>query len=118
MTILFCGCLSGANVFFYAKYGIDFPYTHLAHSILFGLVTVGAIMIMKAVGDLFLNERIELFLLDRKIETYWARMSRDETQRKKLIETSKQFKNDFNRTPQFSSYQENSVGSSFLEALQ
>lgn len=118
MTILFCGCLSGANVFFYAKYGIDFPYTHLAHAVLFGLVTVGAIMIMKAVGDLFLNERIELFLLDRKIETYWARMSRDETQRKKLIETSKQFQNDFNRAPQFSSYQENSVGPSFLEALQ
>ena len=118
MTILFCGCLSGANVFFYAKYGIDFPYTILAHGVLFGLVTVGAIMIMKAVGDLFLNERIELFLLDRKIDAYWARMSRDETQRKKLIDTSKQFQTDFSRTPQFNSYQENSVGPAFLEALQ
>jgi len=75
-------------------------------------------MIMKAVGDLFLNERIELFLLDRKIDAYWARMSRDETQRKKLIDTSKQFQTDFSRTPQFNSYQENSVGPAFLEALQ
>ena len=85
MTILFCGCLSGANVFFYAQYGIGFPYSHLAHAVLFGLVTVGAIMIMKAIGDLFLNDRIELFLLDRKIEAYWARMSRDEQQRKKSL---------------------------------
>ena len=68
MTILFCGCLSGANVFFYAQYGIDFPYTKLAHGILFGLVTVGAIMIMKAIGDMFLNDRIELFLLDKYLE--------------------------------------------------
>jgi len=119
MTILFCGCLSGANVFFYSKYGVDFPYTKLAHGVLFGLVTVGAIMIMKAVGDLFLNDRIEMFLLDRKIEAYWSRMSRDEQQRKKLIETSKQFTTDFNTPPQFGfQNQNNEVSADFLAKLQ
>ena len=120
MTILFCGCLSGANVFFYAQYGIGFPYSHLAHAVLFGLVTVGAIMIMKAIGDLFLNDRIELFLLDRKIEAYWARMSRDEQQRKKLVETSKQFTTDFNTVPQFGFHQNqnNEVSADFLAKLQ
>jgi len=119
MTILFCGCLSGANVFFYAKYGTDFPYTKLAHGILFGLVTVGAIMIMKALGDLFLNDRIELFLLDRKIEAYWARMSRDEQQKKKLLEASKQFQTDYNTSPQFGfQNQSNEVSADFLAKLQ
>jgi len=119
MTILFCGCLSGANVFFYSKYGVDFPYTKLAHGVLFGLVTVGAIMIMKAIGDMFLNDRIEMFLLDRKIEAYWARMSRDEQQRKKLIETSKQFTTDFNTPPQFGfQNQNNEVSADFLAKLQ
>lgn len=119
MTILFCGCLSGANVFFYSKYGIDFPYTKLAHGVLFGLVTVGAIMIMKAIGDLFLNDRIELFLLDRKIEAYWARMSRDEQQKKKLLEASKQFQTDYNTSPQFGfQNQNNEVSADFLAKLQ
>ena len=119
MTILFCGCLSGANVFFYSKYGVDFPYTKLAHGVLFGLVTVGAIMIMKALGDLFLNDRIELFLLDRKIEAYWARMSRDEQQKKKLLEASKQFQTDYNTSPQFGfQNQSNEVSADFLAKLQ
>ena len=92
MTILFCGCLSGANVFFYAQYGIGFPYSHLAHAVLF----------------------------DRKIEAYWARMSRDEQQRKKLVETSKQFTTDFNTSPQFSfqQNQNNEVSADFLAKLQ
>ena len=84
MTILFVGALSGANVFFYANFGISFPHGILAHSILFGLMTVGAIMIMKAVFDLVLNDRIEMWLLDRKIAAYWERKARDEQQRQKL----------------------------------
>ena len=48
MTILFVGTVSGANVFFYATYGTNFPYTPLAHSVLFGLITVGAIMCMES----------------------------------------------------------------------
>ena len=40
MTILFVGTVSGANVYFYANYGVNFPYTTLAHATLFGLITV------------------------------------------------------------------------------
>ena len=44
MTILFVGTVSGANVFFYAEYGVNFPYSHFEHALLFGLITVGGIM--------------------------------------------------------------------------
>ena len=57
MTILFVGAVSGANVFAYATFGTTFPYGALAHSVLFGLGTVGAIMVMKALFDLALNDK-------------------------------------------------------------
>jgi hypothetical protein len=60
MTILFVGTVSGANVYFYSAYGLNFPYGALAHSVLFGLITVGGIMVMKALFDLSLNDRILL----------------------------------------------------------
>ena len=87
MTILFVGVLSGTNVFVYANFGKDFPYTTLAHATLFGLGTIGAIMVMKALFDLSLNDRIEMWLLDRKIVAYWERKARDEQQRQKMRES-------------------------------
>ena len=70
MTILFVGAVSGANVYAYAEIGTGFPYGALAHSVLFGLGTIGAIMVMKALFDLALNDKIELWLLDRKITAF------------------------------------------------
>jgi len=118
MTILFVGALSGANVFFYANYGITFPHGILAHSILFGLMTVGAIMIMKAVFDLVLNDRIEMWLLDRKIAAYWERKARDEQQRNKMRDSAKQYNTSFiNPYAQMpSETDDNTVGSEFLAA--
>ena len=73
MTILFVGTVSGANVYFYADYGTNFPYSHFQHALLFGLITVGGIMCLKAIFDLSLNDRIEMWLLDRRIKAYWER---------------------------------------------
>jgi len=118
MTILFVGALSGANVFFYANYGITFPHGVLAHSILFGLMTVGAIMIMKAVFDLALNDRIEMWLLDRKIAAYWERKARDEQQLRKMQESAKQYSSSFNPYGVAPTVEadDNTVGADFLAA--
>ena len=78
MTILFVGAVSGVNVYFYAMYGITFPYGSLEHALLFGIVTVGGIMCIKALFDLFLNDWIEEFLLQRRIDAYWSRKAREE----------------------------------------
>tara|TARA_S200002703_G_scaffold149827_1_gene147713 strand:- start:329 stop:682 length:354 start_codon:yes stop_codon:yes gene_type:complete len=117
MTILFVGTLSGANVFVYASYGVDFPYTTLAHAFLFGLGTIGTIMVMKALFDLALNDRIEMWLLDRKIKSYWERKARDEQQRQKMRESARQYNTSFYSSgaqPE----EENTVGSEFLATLQ
>ena len=120
MTILFVGTISGANVFFYANYGITFPHGVLAHSILFGLGTIGSIMVMKALFDLSLNDRIEMWLLDRKIVAYWERKARDEQQRQKMRESARQFGGSTTFfQPQLQQEEEvNSVGSEFLATLQ
>jgi len=123
MTILFVGTLSGANVFFYAQYGTGFPYGPMTHSVLFGLGTIGSIMVMKAVFDLALNDKIELWLLDRKISAYWARKARDAEQRTKLVESAKQYSNNFGSSPfqqpqMLSQEDSNSVGNEFLIGLQ
>ena len=91
MTILFVGTISGANVFFYANYGITFPHGVLAHSILFGLGTIGSIMVMKALFDLSLNDRIEVRLLDRQIESHFQRVAREQQIRQKLRDSMKQY---------------------------
>jgi hypothetical protein len=121
MTILFVGTVSGANVFFYAEYGSAFPYPPIAHGVLFGLMTVGMIMCMKALFDLSLNDKIELWLLDRKITAYWARMARDEEQRKKLQDTAKSYNlSPYTGMPPIAqTYEtENIVSSDFLTQLQ
>ena len=119
MTILFVGTLSGANVWAYAQFGMNFPYGPLAHSVLIGLGTIGAVMIMKALFDLALNDRIEMWLLDRKIAAYWERKSRDEQQRQKMRESARQYggATPFYQ-PQVQTEQENTVGSEFLATLQ
>ena len=119
MTILFVGTLSGANVWVYANFGKDFPYTTLAHATLFGLGTIGAIMVMKALFDLSLNDKIELWLLDRKIAAYWERKARDEQQRQKMRESARQFGANIPfYSPQMQQEDDNSVGSEFLATLQ
>jgi len=118
MTILFVGTLSGANVFVYAMIGLTFPYGPIAHSFLFGLGTIGAIMVVKALFDLALNDKIEMWLLDRKIAAYWERKARDEQQRQKMRDSAKQynvgFVNPYAQMP--SENDDNTVGSEFLAA--
>jgi hypothetical protein len=116
MTILFVGALSGTNVWAYAAFGTGFPYGALAHSVLFGLGTIGSIMVMKAIFDLALNDRIEMWLLDRKIAAYWERKARDEQQKQKMRESAKQYNTTF--TYQQPQEDDNTVGNEFLAALQ
>ena len=119
MTILFVGTVSGANVFFYANYGIDFPYTTLAHSALFGLITVGSIMILKAIFDLALNEKIEMYLLDRRITHYWNQKQKEEQQKGKIRDLSKTYSTSYVQQPQLvSTYEGEGVGTEFLSAIQ
>ena len=119
MTILFVGVMSGTNVFIYANFGIDFPYTTLAHATLFGLGTIGSIMVMKAMFDLALNDKIEMWLLDRKITAYWERKSRDEQQRNKMRDSAKQYNTSFYQQPlQQQEEDTNVIGNEFLAALQ
>ena len=118
MTILFVGCCSGLNVYFYANYGVSFPYTTLSHAVLFGLITVGGIMCLKAIFDLSLNDKIEIRLLDRRINAYWERRARDEQQRQKLTETMKQY-NTVTIAPSTPMYEsENTISNDFLAKLQ
>tara|TARA_R110002020_G_scaffold21281_4_gene72109 strand:+ start:282 stop:662 length:381 start_codon:yes stop_codon:yes gene_type:complete len=87
MTILFVGAVSGMNVYFYANYGADLPWTKLSHAVLFSLLTIGGIMGIKAFFDLIMNDRMELWLLDRKIKTYWEKKAREEQQKQKVMES-------------------------------
>ncbi len=84
MTILFVGAICGVNVFFYAEFGSMLAFSHYAHAVVFGLMTIGGILVMKAIFDLVLNDYIEMTLLDRKISAYWAKRARDEQQRERV----------------------------------
>ena len=125
MTILFVGTVSGANVYFYSAYGLNFPYGALAHSVLFGLITVGGIMVMKALFDLSLNDKIEIRLLDRQIENHFQRMQREEQIRSKLQENMRQFgtvrreswKNNMAEEPT-ATFEDNTISNEFLATIQ
>tara|TARA_R110000744_G_scaffold375_3_gene1444 strand:- start:52689 stop:53090 length:402 start_codon:yes stop_codon:yes gene_type:complete len=91
MTILFVGSISGANVYFYAQFGTLFPFTAFAHALLFGLITVGTIMVMKSVFDLTINDRMEMYLLDRQVRFYWERKGKEGEQRQKVLESIKSY---------------------------
>jgi hypothetical protein len=102
MTILFVGAVSGMNVYFYANYGADLPWTHLSHAVLFSLLTIGGIMGIKAFFDLIMNDRMELWLLDRKIRFYWEKKQREEQQKQKVMESMRQHTSfgPYNQPPQ------------------
>jgi hypothetical protein len=91
MTILFVGAISGTNVYFYAKYGSMIAFNDYAHAIVFGLMTIGAILAMKALFDLALNDRIEMMLLDRRIAAYWNKKNRDSEQRERIRQSMNQY---------------------------
>jgi|TARA_Y100001937_G_C7105832_1_gene324941 cell division protein FtsX len=91
MTILFVGAVSGVNIYFYTLYGISFPYGALEHAVLFGIVTVGGIMCIKAAFDLFMNDYIEEWLLQRRIDAYWQRKAREEDNRKRVRDSIRSF---------------------------
>ena len=90
MTMLFVGAISGMNVYFYANYGADLPWSALSHAVLFSLITIGGIMGIKAFFDLVMNDRMELWLLDRKINMYWEKKKREEQQRQKIVDNMRQ----------------------------
>ena len=112
MTILFVGAVSGMNVYFYANYGAELPWTHLSHAVLFSLLTIGGIMGIKAFFDLVMNDRMELWLLDRKINMYWEKRKREETQRNKIVDSMRQY----NLNPYMQNNQE--VPAVFLEGIE
>jgi len=126
MTILFVGTISGANVYFYSSYGVSFPYTPLAHSVLFGLITVGGIMVMKALFDLSLNDKIEIRLLDRQIEAHFQRVAREQQIKQKLRESMKQYgvnkreawNNTFSSETPTASFEESQIPNEFLATIQ
>jgi len=126
MTILFVGTVSGANVYFYSAFGLNFPYGALAHSVLFGLITVGGIMVMKALFDLSLNDKIEIRLLDRQIEAHFQRVAREQQIRQKLRESMKQYgvnkreawNNTFPSETPTASFEESQIPNEFLATIQ
>ncbi len=95
MTILFVGAVSGVNVYFYATVADMLLFGTYIHAILFGVLTVGGIMIMKALFDLLLNDYIEDFLLQRQINNYWDRKAREEDNRKRVRESLRNFQQQF-----------------------
>ena len=120
MTILFIGSISGVNVYFYSQYGHLLAFSPVSHAIIFGLMTIGGILVLKAVFDLALNDRIEMMLLDRRIAAYWARRSREEQQRAKARETMTQYNQNysFQQPPQqFIPPEEQAIAPSFLATI-
>jgi|TARA_R110000824_G_scaffold88957_4_gene218444 hypothetical protein len=92
MTILFIGTMSGVNVYFYAQYGHLLAFNAYSHATVFALMTIGGILVMKALFDLALNDRIEMMLLDRRISAYWTKRQKEEQQRMKARETMNQYR--------------------------
>ena len=91
MTILFVGAISGTNVYFYSKYGHMIAFSDYADALVFGLLTIGGILVMKAIFDLALNDKIEMLLLDRRIAAYWNKKTRDEQQRERIRQSMNQY---------------------------
>lgn len=95
MAILFVGAVSGVNVLAYAEYGISFPYGAEAHAVLFGVSTIGGILMVKVLFDVFISDYIEDFLLRRAIDGYWGRKEREEQNKRRVKESMKQFQTNF-----------------------
>jgi len=119
MTILFVGAISGVNVFFYAEYGHLLAFSNYSHAVVFSLMTIGGILVMKAVFDLALNDYIEMTLLDRRIAAYWAKRQRDEQQRDKVRQSLQQYNRDWRgQVPIVQSKEESTVTPSFLAQIE
>ena len=78
-------------------------------------------MIMKAMFDMVLNDRIENFLLQRKIEQYWARMAQQEENKKRVRESLRNFDQNYALNnvpmpppPRMIQSQEDAISPSFL----
>ena len=101
MTVLFVGAISGINVYFFSQYGSTFvnAYGPYPVAVIFGVLTVGGIMILKALFDLILNDYIEDFLLRRAIDGYWGRKQREEENKRRVKESLKQFNTNYAVTP-------------------
>ena len=69
----------------------------------------------KAFFDLVMNERMELWFLDRKLKLYWERKQRDQQQRQRLRESMRQY-----QPPQYQQTFEASEGVSndFLASIE
>ena len=115
MTIMYVGAMAGMNVYFYSVYGAELPFTAFTHAILFSLITVGVIMMQKALFDMIVNERLEMWLLNRKIELYWEKKQRDQQQKQKIRESMRD-RNMGYYGGQSQSYDE--VSESFLQAIE
>mgnify|MGYP003652469538 CR=1 FL=1 len=87
MTIMYVGAMAGINVYFYSVYGAELPFSAFTHAVLFSLITVGVIMMQKALFDMIVNERLEMWLLNRKIDVYWEKRQRDEQQKARIRES-------------------------------
>ena len=113
MTIMYVGAMAGMNVYFYSMYGAELPFTAFTHAILFSLITVGVIMMQKSLFDMIINERFEMWLLNRKIDIYWEKRQRDEQQRNRIRESIKS-QNYYGGTPP--TYDE--VSEQFLQSIE
>jgi len=120
MTILFVGAVSGVNIYFYTQYGFMFPYAGYTHALLFGILTIGGIMILKAIFDLLLFDRIEDLLLQRKIDAYWLRKQKEEENRQRVRDTMRQYEQQYAQSqflpqpPPPTAYPENTISPTFL----
>jgi len=116
MTIMYVGAMAGINVYFYSVYGAELPFTAFTHAVLFSLITVGVIMMQKALFDMIVNERLEMWLLNRKIDIYWEKRQRDEQQKQRIRESMR----SKNLGPYFSQPEEtyNEVSEQFLATIE
>ena len=117
MTIMYVGAMAGMNVYFYSVYGTQLPFTAVTHAVLFGLITVGVIMLQKALFDMMINERFEMWLLNRKIYLYCDKKNRDDSQRQKIRDTmSSRNQNYYRAVGDGGPYDE--VSEQFLKAME
>lgn len=116
MTIMYVGAMAGINVYFYSVYGAELPFSAFTHAVLFSLITVGVIMMQKALFDMIVNERLEMWLLNRKIEIYWEKRQRDEQQKTKIRDSMRSKNLGPYFTPSEESY--NEVSQQFLATIE
>jgi len=73
-------------------------------------------MLQKALFDLAVNERLETWLLNRKIDMYWQKRNRDDSQRQKIRDTMNSRNQNYYRGGPETTYEE--VSEQFLKAME